>query len=276
MGRLQDLQSVAAQATRGELVFPTTVAVANRIRAALDDPDLHVAAAARLVQAEPLLAARCVAMANSAAYNRSGRTIADVAGAISRLGLQVVRSLVRALIVRQIAGMPKDNARRELADRLWHNTAQVASLSRLVAARVTHLPPDTALFAGLVHNVGRFYLLSRSIEFASLLEPPTEESEIDLETEINRNVAAALSLPPAIVEALEAVWKGYLASPPVTLGDTVLLAISLAHFASPFVRLQDSRVIAPIEMEVGDELLTGILEESAEDVHSLTQALAWD
>ena len=273
MKRLEALRVVAAEAQRGELVFATSVAVASRIHAALEDPNIHVAAAARLVQTEPLLAARCVAMANSVAYQRSVPLITDVGSAVTRLGLRTVSTLAEALIVRQLAGAPKDPVQQTVLAHLWEHTAHVASLSRLIARRVTHLDPETALFAGLVHEVGNFYLISRSPEFPSLLDIEHESEEEEFEIAVNRAVVATLSLPAPIVEALEIAWMGYVASPTATLGDTVALAKALAPVESPFVRLQNSRRIAPMDMMIGEERLTGILQDSKEEVDSLTHAL---
>lgn len=273
MNRLEALQIVAAEAQRGELVFSTSVAVAARIHSALEDPDIHVAAATRLLQSEPLLAARCVAMANSAAYQRSGPPVTDVGNAVSRVGLRTVTTLAEALIVRQLAGAPKDPALQAVVAHLWEHTAHVASLSRLIARRVTRLDPETALFAGLVHDVGNFYLLSRAADHPALLITEHEPEEEEFEIAINRAVVARLALPETIIEALEIVWMGYVASPTVSLGDTVTLAKALAPVESPFVRLQNSREIAPFDMMIGEDMLTGILQDSKEEVDSLTRAL---
>jgi len=273
MDRLEALKLVVAQAQRGELVFATSVAAAARIHNALSDPDIHVAAATRLLQTEPLLAARCVAMANSAAYQRSGPPITDVGSAVSRLGLRTVTTLAEALIVRQMAGAPKDPAQQAVVSHLWEHTAHVASLSRLIARRVTHLDPETALFAGLVHEVGNFYLLSRSSEYPALLASEHEPEEEEFDIAINRAVVERLALPQSIVEALEVVWLGYVASPCVSLGDTVALAKALAPVDSPLVKLQNSRQIAPFDMMIGDDMLTGILQDSKDEVDSLTRAL---
>jgi HD-like signal output (HDOD) protein len=275
MNRLEALQLVALQAQRGEIVFPTSLALSSRIRVALDDPDIHLAAAARLIQSEPLLAARCVALSNSVAYQRNGDAITDVASAVARIGLRTVRSMAQALIVRQIAGAPRSDRNGELVARLWEHTAHVASLSRLIARHVTHLDPETALFAGLVHDVGSFYLLSRCDELPALLDAERGEAEEAIEIDVHRRVAATLDLPAPIVEALEIVWQGYVASPPLTLGDTVALAKELAPVASPLVRLADAREIAPIDMLVGEEHLSGILLESAGEIDSLTRALTF-
>jgi HD-like signal output (HDOD) protein len=60
MDRLDALKSIAAQAGRGELTFPTHVDATLKLQRALSDPDCHVEEAARLVMTEPLLAARTV------------------------------------------------------------------------------------------------------------------------------------------------------------------------------------------------------------------------
>ncbi len=278
MDRLEALKVVAAEAARDELTFATNVAVASRIRAALEDPEIHIAAAARLIQSEPLLAARVVAMANSVSFNRSGRVVTDVGTAVSGLGMRNVRALSLALIVHQIASAPTDKAHKDIAAQLWQHTAHVASLSRMIARKVTMLDPDTALFAGLVHDVGSFYLLSRVRDYPILLEGEREDEHDPYEAAIGRAVVASLAVPEPIVAALEVVWQGYLASPPETLGDTVLLAKRLAPVQSPFLHLVPvvfhSHVV-PIDMIVGEDLFSHIMAESAEEVASVTKALTF-
>jgi HD-like signal output (HDOD) protein len=275
MKRLEALQQLAAEAQRGELVFPTSVAAASRIHKALDDPDIHLAAAAVQVQTEPLLAARCVAMANSAAYRRSGPVVTDVGSAVSRLGLRIVRTLAQALIVRQLAGASKDPGQRSVVAHLWEHTAHVASLSRLIAKCVAHQDPETALFAGLVHEAGNFYLLSRVPDFPVLLNTDREPEEEDYEIALNRAVVETLSLPAPIIEALEIVWTGYVASPTVSLGDTVALAKALAPVQSPFASAQVSTKLVPFDMIIGEDTLSQILQDSKEEINSLTRALTY-
>ena len=72
------------------------------------------------------------------------------------------------------------------------------------------------------------------------------------------------------------LWKGYLAFPPATLGDTLLLAYELAPVKSPLrePRTDNDDVIqASINMVVGGETLTDILQDSAKEVESLMRAL---
>lgn len=288
MDRLEPLRILTAEAARGELAFPTSAAVALRVRKALDDPDCELAAAARLIQAEPLLSARVVAVANSAAFNRSGRVVTDVRTAVTLLGFRTVRSLATALVVRQMAGMPQAPAHRDLALRLWEHSANVAALAQVIARLITRQDPETALFAGMIHEIGGFYLISRAKDFPGLLDgDPWDWLGEDLEEgepggkrsperDIGRAVLQALSIPEPVVAAIETLWTGYLAYPPATLGDTLLLADQLASVKSPLLQERGKsreQAAGTIDMMMEDESLSDTLENSAVEVRSLAEAL---
>lgn len=292
MNKIEALNILVAQADRGELVFSTSVATSLRIKEAIDDPDCGVNTASKIVMNEPLLAARVVAIANSVAYKRMGNDVTSVKSAITRLGFRTLRSIVTSLIVRQLAGTSKNPVTRAMVNKLWEHSAQVAALAQVIARRVTKLDPDTAMFAGIVHEMGGFYLLSRAEEFPCLLErddwtmPPAPsglaaftDAIIDKESAeaiIGRAVLKNLQLPQAVIDAIEALWYGMRAMPPESLGDTLLLANELATTPSPLDARTDTEVnryTSDIDFVVGDGTLASILEESEDEVKSMTAAL---
>ncbi|HUW37937.1 MAG TPA: HDOD domain-containing protein [Rhodocyclaceae bacterium] len=281
MDRREALQTIAAEARRGELGFPTSVEVALGVQRALDDPDCHVEAAARLIQTEPLLSARVVALANSVAFNRSGRPITDVRIAAARLGFRMIRALAAAVVTRQMAGISADPVHRLLAERLWAHTAHVTALAHVLSRRVTRQDPETAMFAGIVHEVGGFYLLSRAKDFPCLFDGRAAERIEDSEEqagggEIGRAVLTVLSVPQAVVAAIEGLWAGTLALPPASLGDTLLLADRLSPVRSPLHRPPGGDAASQdLALVVGQETLAGILEDSAEEVDSMIVALSY-
>jgi HD-like signal output (HDOD) protein len=293
MNKTEALNILVTEAHRGELIFSTDVATTLKIQKALDDPHCSVDTASKLVLNEPLLSARVVAIANSAVYSRMGNDVANVRGAISRLGFRTLRSIVASLAIRQLAGSSKDPAIRTMINKLWEHSAQVAALAQVLARRVTKLDPDTAMFAGIVHEVGGFYMLSRAEEYPCLLErddltsepapgdlPPFVDTIIDRESAeaiIGRAVLKNLQLPQPVVEAVEALWFGLRAMPPESLGDTLLLANELAKTPSPLDTRTDSesnRYTSEIDFVVGNGTLLNILEESETELTSLTAALA--
>jgi hypothetical protein len=277
MDRIDALKSIAAQAARGELSFPTHVDATLKLQRALSDPECHTDEAARLVQAEPLLAARTVAIANSAAYNRNGTEVTNVRAAVQRVGFRTLGALAAAVIVRQLASGITEPGLRAKADQLWQHSTHVAALSQVIARRVSCVDPDTAMFAGIVHEVGGFYLLSRAAEFPGLLEGGADEWIEHGETMIGRGVLLRLGVPAPVMGAIEALWNGMRALPPETLGDTLLLANDLSPVPSPLLErpgMAGLHTAATIDFAVGEGTLASILQESEAEVAGLKAALA--
>ena len=276
MDRIDAFKQIAAQAQRGELSFPTNVDATLKLQRALGDPELHADAAARLVQSEPLLAARTVAIANSVTYNRSGKAITTVRAAVQLVGFRVLNALAAAVIVRQLDSKITDPRLRAKADQLWKHSAHVAALSQLIAKRVSKVDPETALFAGIVHEIGGFYLLSRASEFPGLLDGEPEEWIEFGEATVGRAVLTKLGVPAPVLAAIDAMWGGMRALPPETLGDTLMLADDLAPLDSPLhVRAGATtrQSAVTVDFVIGEGSLAEILHDAKEEVDSLTAAL---
>ena len=270
------LDAIAADAARGDIVFPTHTDIALRVQRLLDDPDCAIDALGKLIAVEPILATRVLGLANSMAYNPGGRHISELKNAISRLGFASLRALDASIVVRQMKEMSRVDEHRLLAARLWEHTAHVAALARVLARRVTRQNPDAAFFAGIVHEVGSFYLISRAGAFPGLLSSDLELWHGEGEASVGRAVLKALDAPAHILAAMETQWSGFLAMPPASLGDTLLLADELSPVESPIDALAGmSRKGMTVELEVliDDETLSSILAESAEEVASLSVAL---
>jgi HD-like signal output (HDOD) protein len=276
MDRLDIFRKIATEAGKGELNFPANVNASLKLQQALDDPDCHVDAAAKMVMMEPLLSARTVALANSVAYNRSRVDIVNVKAAVSRLGFRTLKTMVASVIVRQLNSGITDPTLKAKAAQLWEHTAHVAVLAQVIAKRITKVDPETAMFAAIVHEVGGFYLISRAEEFPGLLDGDPEDWVEYGEKLIGRGVLKKLDVPASITQALEALWSGIHALPPETLGDTLLLANDLARVVSPLHQKEGNatrQAAAIIDFVVDDETLSSILDDSQEEIESLTAAL---
>lgn len=284
MQSIDAFRQIASEATRGELSFPTNVNTSLQIQSALDDPDCHLERAVKLVSAEPLLAACMVAIANSVAYNPNGREITNVNAAVARLGFRPLRSLVAAQIMRQFASMLSDPGLRIKAAQLWEHSAQTAAIAHVLAKRITGEDAETAFFTGIVHDVGGFYLLSRAAEFPGLLDGGGEDWREYGERTIGRAVMKKLAVPEIVLTTMEDVWFGALVLPLVAkpqsrqsqMGNTLLLAKQLAQTPSPFAAgayPDTDSLRATIDFECGEGTLQSILQESTDEVVSLTSAL---
>ena len=277
MNKLQAFGLIVSQAVRGELTFPTSVNSALQLQLALAEPDCHIDHAIKLVLAEPLLAARTVALANSAVYSRGDAApVTSVRAAVMRMGYRNLYALVAAMVVRQFGSKIIDPVLRQKATQLWEHTAHVAALAHVLARRVTHVDADTALFAGIVHEVGGFYLLSRADEFPGLLDDDADHWMESAEEIISREVMKKLLIPLAVSDAIEGLRDVLLSIPPDSLLDTLLLAKQLSPVPSP-LQATYVEMLTPsdsvIDFIIDNETLQSVLAESNEEVRSMSAAL---
>jgi HD-like signal output (HDOD) protein len=158
---LEFLAGLAAEVSGGTVDLPCFPDVVIRVRKTLDDPNTTAEQSVTVVGAEPRLAARLLQTANSAAFNTTGKPLTDLRTAITRLGLQLVQSAAMAYAIQQ---MKDEQSLRSIAkpmSELWRECILVASISHVVARR-TKVAPDTAFLTGLLHGIGRLYIMVRA------------------------------------------------------------------------------------------------------------------
>lgn len=269
MEKLKDFSQIVAQAARGELVFPTSVNAALRLQLALADPDCEMDDVIRKVLGEPLLAARTVALANAAVFNRGGMPVTSVRAAVQRIGYRNLYTMAAAMVVRQFGARIQDPQLRAQADQLWRHTAHVAALAHVIGRTLTASDPDTALFAGIVHEAGGFYLLSRADEIPGLLDDPAEWMGAAHEI-IAREMMKKLNIPEPVSQAIVSLRGATLTPPPLGLRDTLLIAKRLAPVASPFASGDNPSLAGFID---DNALLEQILRDSAREAASMSAAL---
>jgi HD-like signal output (HDOD) protein len=155
------LTSLAAEVSKGTVELPCFPDVVVKVSNALADPDTPMERVVTMVGAEPRLAARILQTANSAAFNASGKAIADLRTAITRLGQRLVQSTAMAYAMQQMKEEPTLRAvAKPLAD-LWNRSIAVASICQLLAQRCK-VPPDEAFLTGLLHGIGKLYIMVRA------------------------------------------------------------------------------------------------------------------
>lgn len=191
----------------GDATFPTSVQLAVTIRQALDQDDVSVDEIARLIAAEPLLAAKLVRLANCATFNRGGQPIFDVGQAVSRVGFNAVRAVAMALALAQLKSVPLVAPFIPLADETWRRAVQVSALSRLLARTQRGVNADEAMLCGLVADIGVFYLLPRVgvrpeyVDDASMLDDLLQTHAAS----VGAQFLTAIGLPGNIVQAIAPV-----------------------------------------------------------------------
>ena len=169
--RFRMLEDIARELA-GEVVFPTYFDAALRLRKDLQNPDLPTARIAKIVSIEPLIAAKLMQLAGSALYSPDGSPAKDLSAAISRLGVDLVRTTALAIAMNQLLRSKDMAIFSDLTRALWDHSIRTAAAARVLAQNFTRINPDEALLAGLVHDLGAFYMLYRAVQYPELRVRP--------------------------------------------------------------------------------------------------------
>lgn len=232
--RFQMLEDIAKE-LQGEVVFPTYFDAVLRIRKALQDPNHSIGELANSISTEPLISAKLLRLANSVAFNPRGVEVNDMKSAVTRLGLNAVRSTAMSIVMNQLLRAKGMADYTQLTQSLWVHSIKTASAAKVIAKQLTRFNPDEAFLAGLVHDLGAFYMLYRATQYEELKSRPDSVKYLIVQwhESIGVSLLDALGMPTEIVEAT--VDHDQLRPCPPTireLSDVIYIANMLAdgHF----------------------------------------------
>jgi HD-like signal output (HDOD) protein len=200
--RFQMLEDIALELA-GEVVFPTSFEAAIRLRKALQNSNLPIPRIASIVSVEPLVAAKLIHLANSVLYSPDGTPARDLQAAISRLGVKLVRTTALTIAMSQLMRSKEMAIFSDFTQALWTHTLKTAATARILARTQTRINPDEAMLAGLVHDLGAFYMLYRAAQYPELRTRPDTVKYLILQWHegIGVTLLHALGIPEDIVNA---------------------------------------------------------------------------
>jgi putative nucleotidyltransferase with HDIG domain len=232
--RFQMLEDIATE-LGGEVIFPTHFDAVLRLRKVLQDPNQSIAGIAAVVSLEPLISAKLLHLANSVALNPDGREVVDIKSAIARLGINTVRTAAMSIVMHQLLRAKGMAEFTEISRLLWDHSIQTAAAARIIARHMTKLNPDEAMLAGLIHDLGAFYMLYRATQYEELRHRPESVKYLIIQwhESIGVSLLNALGIPQEIVVATED--HDQMRAPPTpirTLAEVIYVANMLAggHF----------------------------------------------
>jgi HD-like signal output (HDOD) protein len=269
------VRALAAELSRGQVELPSVPDIVVKLQRTLSDENVNNDTVVRVVGVEPVLAGKLLNMANSAALNTSGRKIADLRTAVARVGFNIVRSAALAFAVEQLRRADEYKDLQGPLDILWKESVQIAALSHVLARRFTSLNGDAALLAGLMHNVGRIYILTRAAQHPQLMaDPLTYKSMVrDWHSNIAKAVLENWRVAEEIVESVTSYEDmDRDARGPVTLTDVLSLAVLLERHRTEGAA--DERFLKGLKrLQLQPADCVSVIDESAEEIAALKAAL---
>jgi HD-like signal output (HDOD) protein len=272
------VQALASELSGGKIELPGFPHIVMRVQKVLGDENSDSNRIVKVLGSEPVLASQIIRMANSAALNPSGALVTDLRAAVARVGLDTVRSATIAFAVRQLRDAPLLKGLEAPLGLLWKRSVLVASLSCVIARRMTPVNPDTALLAGLLQGIGRLYILTRASGHRALFAD--QENYQAIEQDWHLSIAAALlenwGIADEIVQAVhesenfERESRG-----PLGLADVLVVGTILAeHHDQPQVLNAQVHCAKPLQkLKLDAAACEAFIAESKVDIESLREAL---
>lgn len=272
------VQALARELSKGQVELPSFPNVATQVQRVLADEDVTPLRVVKVVGADPVLAGRIVQCANSVVFNPGGMPILELRSAIARVGLDFVRTLTISFAVMQLKRAESLRGIEKQLDALWLRSVRTSTMAYVIARRLTRLNADTALLSGLLHGIGRLYILTRAAEHPHLFDQPGAYEEI--ERGWHANIAKALleswRISDEIIQAVgEHEQMDRDARGPVTLVDILQAATVLAVTADEESALDSAMDMSKACLRLGlnREAYAKILQESEGEIAALRAAL---
>lgn len=272
------VRSLSAELSRGRVDLPSFPDVVVRVRRVLADENSTNDQLVRIVGSEPTLAARVLKMSNSAMLNRSGRKVTDLRTAVNRMGHNMVRSAAISFAMAQIRAASRLEGLGGFLQGLWETSTRVAAISFVLASKLTRLNPDEAMLAGLLHGIGKLYIVTRAENHPELFSDPHFMSELirDWHAAIGRAILENWEFSDSMVEAIASQDDLTRESPDAAdLSDVVAAALLIAGFMTDPQGLELAMQGLPVTTRLGlnGAKSAAILKESAAEIASLRSAL---
>jgi putative nucleotidyltransferase with HDIG domain len=268
--RFQMLEDIARELSDEEIIFPNCFEVSLQLRKELQNPDLPIARIARIVSVEPLVVAKLIRLANSVFYNPNGLPVRNIPAAIARIGIKAVRLTALAIATKQTILSKKIVGFRDLSGALWNHSVKSAAAARILARTYTQLNPDEAMLAGLLHDIGAFYMLYRAAQYPELCERPDTVKHLIMQwhDSVGVSLLNALGLPEEIVQATVSHDHPRRTVPTgvKTFSDVVYVGniLSGAHFEWLYQEIDPGVMGTNALREIFSEILPDIESETAE------------
>ena len=255
--------------------------VALRVRKALADEDISIDHVVRLVSAEPSLAVRLLQLANSVALNPTAQRITTLRAAIARIGFNMARTATISFAMSQMRRAEAWNGLAEYFRAIWDSSTKLAAMSYAVAKQCGRGDADQALLAGMLHAVGKLFVLTRASKFPVLLADAAVREEIESawHARAARVLLTKWNLPRELLDAAcDFAQPGADAGggPRASLLDVLLAARYLVSVADP-AELEGAAFLSAgpfVRLSLEVRQTERVLLASAHEMASLRSALA--
>jgi len=254
---------LALELENGDISLPSLPDVVLKIRKLLESENCTFDLISQAVSVDPVLVSRLFVFANSAYYNRANIKADTLDAAISRLGFQVVRNTAMSLAMKQLYNTDTRDAVARHVREVWSHGIRLSCMAYAIARAQSQLNQETAYLCGLMHEVGKLYILTKAEDFPEFLGEPEKLESVMQEwnPQVSKSIVESWGFPDEVVESTDPETYAH----PDTDAEATLLDVIVA--ADLLLKLGDQEP----DSEFADNLSCvrlGLDAENAADVIS--------
>jgi HD-like signal output (HDOD) protein len=171
-------RDLAAIRMDSQVTLPGVPQIVARLQQMLSEPEVGIPQLIPVINYEPILVGRVLQMANSASLNPTRKPISDLRTGITRVGFDLLRSASLAYAMRQLSQAHSVKDIRPHLEALWERSAWTAAVSYVIARKFTTVNRDVAFLGGLMHGIGKLFVLTRAAHFPFVLRDRTKYAGI--------------------------------------------------------------------------------------------------
>jgi HD-like signal output (HDOD) protein len=270
------VSELAKEVSSGKVELPSFPDVAVRVRKVLADEAVANEQIARIIGSDAGLAARVLTLANSAALNRTGRSVGDLKTAINRIGHNNVRTAAVSFAIAQLRRASELRNIAQDLERVWQEATLVAALAYSIGSRC-QLNADESMLAGLLHNVGKLYILARANRHGSLFRDPATLGQVmrDWHANVGKAIVENWGFPEHIAEAIGEHENIDRTVGHADIADVLTVAVMAAGFMGQEVdfELNMQGVKAFRRLSLDNSKCEDIMQNCGEEISALRSAL---
>jgi len=271
-------EKVAQDLSSEEIIFPTCFHITLKVRDLLRNPDISIEQIANGLMTEPVIVAKLIKLANSVAMMPAqGGEVHELKSAIARVGLKTVKSVSFSVAMEQLVRSRNMAAFTDLSKKIWEHCILTAALSRQFARHGRRVRPDEAFFAGLVHDIGAFYLLFCASQEEEFAQGGEEVNQLVANWHDGIGHALLDALGQNTDELLMAV-QDHESTEPIknltTLTNVLRAANQVANMHASWRPHEIIEDLASLNLPLDEPSLRTLVDQSLEDVEELRASLS--
>ena len=270
------VQALGRDLQAGEIRLPSLPAVVMKIRTLLEEDNSDFEAVSEIVSVDTALASKLLLYANSAYHNRTGAKVANLEAAIAKLGLDLVKSTAVALVVKQLVLAQEQSRIRKHVHDIWSRSIRLSAMSHALAEQHDELNEETAFMCGLLHDIGKLYILDKAKDIPGFLTDAESFRHVfeEWSPQIGRCIVEAWGFPTDVVESVDPgeFLDEHIQRAP-TMVDVVYIAANLIDGNDG--KLQDILAIpAARKLHITEESVPIVFADYKEKLATVRQSLA--